>query len=181
MLSATSTNMLEFARSRRGTRYLKKHAKAYRLKVGRMNVHQYVLQYNTNGIVHHWEYGSNVARTQMCRLLARANMSLYFVKYNAFQNYIKIVHNPRFNHVSKQTINRDFAKHFTSHCCKLMDMLKSSVAYVALTFDIQSRNAKEDYLSVVSHFVNAIYCLEKRILSVGSLISFTLTKTLLIV
>ena len=39
-----------------------------------------------------------------------------------------------------------------------------SVSSVALTSDIWSGNAKEDYLSVVVHFVNADWQLEKRIL-----------------
>ena len=40
-----------------------------------------------------------------------------------------------------------------------------SVTSVALTFDIWSGNAKEDYLSVVAHFVNSDWQLEKRILA----------------
>jgi hypothetical protein len=34
-------------------------------------------------------------------------------------------------------------------------LLKSNVSCVALTSDIWSRNAKEDYISVVAHYVNA--------------------------
>jgi hypothetical protein len=46
----------------------------------------------------------------------------------------------------------------------LIDMLQSSVSCVALTSDIWSRNVKEDYLSVIAHFVNADWSLEKRVL-----------------
>jgi hypothetical protein len=38
------------------------------------------------------------------------------------------------------------------------------VSFVALTFDIWSGNTKEDYISVVAHFVNFGWCLEKRLL-----------------
>jgi len=42
--------------------------------------------------------------------------------------------------------------------------LNSGVTSVAITSDIWSVNAKEDYLSVVVHFVNSEWLLEKRIL-----------------
>jgi hypothetical protein len=41
----------------------------------------------------------------------------------------------------------------------------NSVTSVSLTSDIWSGNAKEDYLSVVAHFVNFDWQLEKRILA----------------
>jgi hypothetical protein len=46
----------------------------------------------------------------------------------------------------------------------LIDLLQSSVSSVALTSDIWSGNAKEDYISVVAHFVNVDWLLEKRVI-----------------
>ena len=45
-----------------------------------------------------------------------------------------------------------------------MECFNSGVTSVAITSDIWSGNAKEDYLSVVSHFGNSDWLLEKRIL-----------------
>ena len=60
-------------------------------------------------------------------------------------------HNPRFTKVSRQTTTRDLSKLFTE--CR--NMLKNSMLSGALTLDIWSSNAKEDYISVVAHFVSA--------------------------
>ena len=45
-----------------------------------------------------------------------------------------------------------------------MECFNSGVTSVAITSDIWSGNAKEDYLSVVAHFVNSDWLLEKRML-----------------
>jgi hypothetical protein len=52
---------------------------------------------------------------------------------------------------------------FNDHVEVLIEVLKH-VSYVALTSDIWSGKAKEDYISVVAHFVNSDWCLEKRLL-----------------
>jgi hypothetical protein len=46
----------------------------------------------------------------------------------------------------------------------LINLLKSNVSCVALTSDIWYGNAKEDYISVVAHYVNADWVLEKRVI-----------------
>jgi hypothetical protein len=74
-----------------------------------------------------------------------------------------LTHNPRFYRVSKQTTTRDFAKYFNNRRAQLVESLKS-VSSVALTSDIWSGNAKEDYLSVVAHYVNVDWQLEKRVI-----------------
>ena len=54
---------------------------------------------------------------------------------------------------------------FTDCKAKLVENLSSSaVNCVCLTSDIWSGNAKEDYLSVVVHYINSDWQLEKRVL-----------------
>jgi hypothetical protein len=56
---------------------------------------------------------------------------------------------------NNDTTMRDMVKYFTDKKAKLVDTLTSSdVNCVCLTFDIWSGNAKEDYLSVVAHYIN---------------------------
>jgi hypothetical protein len=55
--------------------------------------------------------------------------------------------------VSTQTTTRDFSKYFDECHGKLVASFQS-VTSVSLTSDIWSGNAKKDYLSVVSHYVN---------------------------
>jgi hypothetical protein len=86
-------------------------------------------------------------------LIARLDLPLSFGESDAFEEYIKVAHNPQFVSVSRQTTSRDLVKYFSDRRSELMESLKS-VSFVALTSDIWSGNAKEDYLSVVAHFVS---------------------------
>ena len=63
---------------------------------------------------------------------------------------------------SRRTTTRDLDKLFNEHC----DVLKNSMLFVALsvalTSDIWSGNVKEDYISVVAHYVNVDWELQKK-------------------
>ncbi|WVZ51679.1 hypothetical protein U9M48_002795 [Paspalum notatum var. saurae] len=109
-----------------------------------------------------WSYWAPV-HAKLCRLIARLDLPLNFGESAAFEDYIKIAHNPRYSTVSRQTTTRDVEKHFKDKHAKLVERLQS-VSCVALTSDIWSRNANQDYLSVVAHFVNGDWDLQKRIL-----------------
>ena len=68
----------------------------------------------------------------------------------AFEEYIKIAHNPRFVSVSRQTTTRDFMNYFNGYRAKLVESFSwVGITRVCITFDIWSSNTKEDYLSVV--------------------------------
>jgi hypothetical protein len=107
---------------------------------------------------------AKVARTQLCLLIARLDLPVCFGETNAFEEYIKIAHNPRFASVSRQTTTRDIVKYYADCRAKLIATLGDGVSSVTLTSDIWSGNAKQDYLSVVDHFVNFDWQLEKRII-----------------
>jgi hypothetical protein len=124
---------------------------------------QSLLSFNADGHVRHWEYSVDVARAQLCRLIARLHLPLCFGESAAFEEYIKVSHNPRFPVVSRQTTTRDFTKYFNDCRAKIINSLPS-VSSVAITSDIWTGNAKEDYLSVVAHYVNVDWQLEKRII-----------------
>jgi hypothetical protein len=124
---------------------------------------QSLLTFNASGSVRHWEYSADVARVQLCRLIARLDLPLCIGESDAFEEYIKLAHNPRFSVVSRQTTSRDFTKYFTDCRAKIITSLES-ISSVAITSDIWSGNAKEDYLSVVAHYVNVEWQLEKRII-----------------
>lgn len=111
-----------------------------------------------------WEYNAEVARTQLCHLISRLDLPICLGETDAFEEYIRIAHNPRFVSVSRQTTTRDLVKYYADCRAKLVEVLGSGVNSVALTSDIWSGNAKEDYLSVVAHFVNSNWQLEKRII-----------------
>jgi hypothetical protein len=65
---------------------------------------------------------------------------------DAFEEYIRNAHNPKFVVVSRQIATIDMVKMFTGHKAKLVETLSSSIncVCVCLTSDIWSDNAKED-------------------------------------
>ncbi len=142
-------------RSSAGTRHLLRHIKSCKpRRLGSNALPQSMLRFNADGSVISWEYSPEVARFELCRLIAREDLPICFGQSPAFVNYIKAAHNPRFVPVSRQTTAKDFHKLFKDRCSVIVERLKSTSS-IALTFDIWSGHAKEDYLSVVAHFVNS--------------------------
>jgi hypothetical protein len=78
-------------------------------------------------------------------------------------DYIKRAHNPQFEKVSRQTTTRDLAKLFAEQRALLMNFVLPAASSVSLTSDIWSGNAKEDYISVVAHYVSADWELKKNV------------------
>ena len=153
------------AHSSGGTGHLLRHLKSCKPKMLRsMGMSQSLINFNADGSITQWEYRPKVARVELCRLIAREDLPICFGESAAFEEYIQRAHNPRFMSVSKQTVTRDFQKYYTERRAILVESLKN-VSSVALTSDIWSGNAKEDYLSVVAHYVNSDWQLEKRILA----------------
>jgi hypothetical protein len=123
------------------------------------------ITFTKDGVARNWEYSSEVARVQLVRLLARLDLPLRLGETEAWEEYIRIAHNPRFKVVSKQTTGRDLLKYFNGKRDALIETMKSSaISSVAITSDIWSGNAKQDYLSVVAHYINVDWQLEKRVL-----------------
>jgi uncharacterized short protein YbdD (DUF466 family) len=70
-----------------------------------------VLNYGSDGSVRSWDYNPEIARIELCRLIARLDMPLGIGAYDAFVEYIR-AHNPRYVPVCRQTTTNDFVKHF---------------------------------------------------------------------
>ena len=151
------------ARSAAGTGHLLRHQKVCVAKAKHASMIQSRLQYNADGSVKSWDYKPDVARRELCRLIARLDLPLEFGYEKTFEEYIHRAHNPRFVSVSRQTTTRDLEKYFLDRRYSLIECLKS-VNSVCLTSDIWSGNAKEDYLIVVIHYVSADWELEKRVI-----------------
>jgi hypothetical protein len=88
-------------------------------------VSQSLIRFKPDGSVAQWEYSHDVALTQLCRLIARLDLPLSFGESDAFEEYIKLAHNPRFVSVSRQTTSRDLVKYFSDRRSELMQSLKS--------------------------------------------------------
>jgi len=150
------------ARSAAGTGHLKRHQKSCKAKHDNDKRVQSRLALNADGL-HNWVYDPAVARTELCRLIARLNLPLGIGETQAWEDYIKRAHNPRFEKVFRQATTRDMGKLFAEQRSMLMNSLFPACSSVSLTFDIWSGNAKEDYISVVAYYVSADWELQKKI------------------
>jgi hypothetical protein len=121
------------------------------------------LHFAPDGRVAHFEYNLAVARTELCHLIARLDLPLSLGASVKFEEYIRNAHNPRFVRVSRTTTTSDLDAYFTTKVAEVKSLL-AEASCVCLTSDIWSGNAKEDYLSVVVHFVTTDWELEKRII-----------------
>jgi hypothetical protein len=121
------------------------------------------IAFNPDGSVHNWNYDPAVARYELCRLIARLDLPLGIGETVAWEEYIQRAHNPRFIKSSRRTTTRDLGKQFNERR-ELLHHVFSVASCVALTSDIWSGNAKEDYISVVAHYVNLDWELQKRVI-----------------
>jgi hypothetical protein len=121
------------------------------------------LALNANGLAN-WKYDPMVARIELCRLIARLDLPLGIGENQAWTDYIKNAHNPLFKSVSRQTTTRDMSKLYDEQREMLMKHALPDASSVSLTSDIWSGNAKEDYISVVCHYVNKEWEIEKKVI-----------------
>jgi hypothetical protein len=97
-------------------------------------------------------------------LIARLDLPLGIGDTDAWEEYIQRAHNPIFTRVSRQATTRDLSKLFTERRNMLKNHILRGASSVSLTSDIWSSNAKEDYISVVAHFVSADWELQKNVI-----------------
>jgi len=81
-------------------------------------------------------YDPTVARTELCRLIARLDLPLGIGETQAWEDYIKRAHNPIFEKVSRHTTTRDIGKMFADQRSLLMNSLLPAYSSVSLTSDI---------------------------------------------
>jgi hypothetical protein len=112
--------------------------------------------------VHNWDYKPEVARTELCRLIAKLDLPLGIDDTDAWEEYIQRAHNPRFTRLSRQSTTRDLGKLFTKRHNMLKNHVLSGASSIALTSDIWSENAKEDYISVVAHYMSVDWELQEK-------------------
>ena len=148
-----------------GTGHLARHREKCVKRREKCRMSQSQISFNPDGSMRNWEYCPIRARTALVKLLARLDVPICMGESDIFEEYIRDAHNPKFVPVSRQTTTRDIQKYFGDNKAKLVTLLSSStVNSVSITSDIWSGNAKQDYLSVVAHYINSDWQMEKRVL-----------------
>ena len=137
---------------------IRNHAKK---KADHANMVQSRLALDPDGSYKNWEYRPDVVRVELCRLIARLNLPLAIADTDAWDDYIQRAHNPRYKKVSRFTTARDLSKLYNEKLYHLKNVVMPSVSSVCLTSDIWSGNAKEDYITVVAHYITVDWELKK--------------------
>ena len=123
------------ARSCSGTGHLIRHQASCRKKVDHAHRVQSRLALNRDSF-RNWVYDPAVARTELCRLIARLDLPLGIGETQAWDDYITRAHNPQFVKVSRQTTTRDLGKLFADRRDVLMKSVLPAASSVSLTSDI---------------------------------------------
>ena len=152
------------AKSAAGTGHLLRHQNACKKKADHAKMVQTRLAMNPDGSYRNWEYKPDVARVELCKLIARLDLSLSVADNDAWDDYIQRAHNPRHVRVSRFSTSRDLEKLFIDTINNLKHIVFPGVNSICLTSDIWSGNAKEDYITVVAHFINSDWQLKKHVI-----------------
>ena len=155
-MSATSAN---------GTGHLKRHHTSCQKKSDHASMIQTRLALNPDGSYRNWEYSSEIARVELCRMIARLDLPISVADNNAWMTYyIQRAHNPRYKRVSRYTTSRDLSKIFNKKMMHHKNEVFPDVSSICLTSDIWSGNSKEDYITVVAHYITNDWELKKSII-----------------
>jgi hypothetical protein len=96
------------AQSTGGTDHLLRHRIPCARKADHAAKVQSVLNYSSDGSVRSWDYNPETAHIELCCLIARLDLPLGIGAYDAFVEYIRHAHNPRYAPLCRQTTSRDF-------------------------------------------------------------------------
>ena len=86
------------------------------------------------------------------------------MRHRPWEDYITRAHNSQFTKVSRHSTTRYLGKLFADRRVVPMKSVLPAAFSVSLTSNIWSGNAKEDYISVVAHYVNADWELQKKVI-----------------
>jgi hypothetical protein len=94
------------------------------------------LALNPDGSYRNWEYRPDVARAELCRLIARLDLLLSIADTDAWDDYITRAYNPRYKRVSRFTTSRDLSKLYNEKPHHLKNVVMPGVSSVCITSDI---------------------------------------------
>ena len=99
----------------------------------------------------------------LARFICHAGLPISIGEHPALERYIKTFV-PHYQSVSRVTIRSDIVALFNKRRQTLIEDINNGTFNVALTSDIWSGRAKEDYLSVVIHYIDSDWVIQKRII-----------------
>ena len=93
------------------------------------------------------------AREAVVRLIVGAELPISFGENPFFEQFVKIFI-PNYQYLSRHTIRGDILRFFHKKRQELQIEFQKCTFSVALTSDIWSSRAKQDYITVVAHYID---------------------------
>jgi len=148
-----------------GNGHMTRHAATHAKADGEAAAIQSRINFNPDGTSRGiFVYDSARQRDALATLIAVNDLPLGFGESPGFVEYIRTAHTPSFTPVSRQTTTRDMKKLAKAGRVAMKEQLVSSTFSVSITSDIWSGRAKQDYITVVAHYVSSSWELNKRII-----------------
>uniref|UniRef100_A0ACD5UJM8 Uncharacterized protein n=1 Tax=Avena sativa TaxID=4498 RepID=A0ACD5UJM8_AVESA len=148
-----------------GHGYMRRHLATHAKQDGQAAAIQSRINFNPDGTPRGiFVYDATRQREAPATLIAVNDLPLGFGESHGFVEYIRTAHTPSFTPVSRQTTTRDMKKLAKAGLAALKEELGSSTFSIAITSDIWSGRAKQDYITVVVHYVSSNWELNKRII-----------------
>lgn len=152
------------AESKNGTGNLIRHLGKCKGKSLR-DIGQYILQSNSGSLTSRIpEFNSNDFRQLIAIAIAKHNLPLQLVEYEAIRNCFSYL-NPDVKFFVRNTIKSDIIRMYGKEKEKLVVLLKNTCGRISLTSDCWTSVTTDGYISLTAHFVDENWQLQKRILN----------------
>jgi hypothetical protein len=123
------------------------------------------LNIKADGSVSTWIYDPEVARQEIARYITVEDLPIRMGESPAFERMIQRAFCPQYSNVSRKTTKKDIVKSYSEKLDTLRPSLSAVTFSIALTSDIwTSSYQRTSYLSVVAHYIDNKYRLNKRVI-----------------
>lgn len=152
--------------SKNGTRHLLDHIKTC-LHKKQKTIKQSLLQPTKSNdgttMLGTYNFNQDDGRTELANMIILHEYPLSMVDHVGFRRYSYALQ-PLFKVVSRNTIKNDIMKIFEHEKEKTMKLLDSNASRIALTTDMwTSSNQKRGFMAITSHFIDASWKLQSRL------------------
>lgn len=150
-----------------GTGHLNRHYKACLAKLGKTQGGgtQTHLNFAAGGTISTWVYNPQVAHDEIAKFIVCEDLPIMLGESQNFKNLIQRAFCPQYQPVTRKTTKSDLIAIYKNKLAALKESFKKVQFSFALTSDIwTSSHQKTCYVSVVAHYLDDSYALNKRVI-----------------
>lgn len=155
--------------SKSGTTHLWEHLKKCLKTTNKVDIAQSFLKGtikkdSTSITVGKYKFSQDLARHELCNMIALHGYPLSMVDHIGFIRYSKVL-NPDFKVVSRNTLKSDIMAAYKEERECLKRLIASQEGRVAITTDMwTAKHQKRGYMAVTAHFIDEEWTLQSRII-----------------